>query len=317
MDETKVALTHAGSLAAEAILEKLPELGLEPDSVILLGDESIAGSKLGYKNTYLQVQDQQQYSFEDCALVLMPEYDDSIEAKLSNQDSLLVSHRIDSEEPAVFAASPDSDINISYTQPSVRLPGPELSCLMGVLPGLHQAFDISRCNLTFLQSAELRGKAAVDELAGQTVELLNGREAVPSVYPLQIAFNMFPVSQISGLSSDLSVLLGKSDISCIHQVVNVPVFHGLMVSVQLEFSKEVDLAACRAVLNAINGVHLSDADVSPISDCNQSFSCIVNQLEQAEDLPRSINFWMLADSMRYGLANNYVHVTDILLKSFL
>ena len=32
----RVALSHAGGLAAEAILEKLPETGITPDSLVLL-----------------------------------------------------------------------------------------------------------------------------------------------------------------------------------------------------------------------------------------------------------------------------------------
>lgn len=317
MDETRVALTHAGSPATEAILEKLPELGLAPDSLLLLGDETSVGSKLGYADTYLQVQDQQEYDFEDCGLVLMPEYDALIESKLSNLDALLVSHTVASDTAVVYADNPEAEINVSYTQPSVRLASPELSCLMGVLPGLHQAFDISRCNLVFLRSAESYGKAAVEELAGQTIELLNGREAVPSVYPLQIAFNMFPTSQMPHFDTDLMNLLGKSEISCIHQVVNVPVFHGLAISVQLEFDREVSLAESRAIINQMNAVQLSDLDASPISDCNQSFSCVISQLQGLENSTKCIRFWIVADPMRYGLANNYVHVTDILLKSFL
>ncbi len=317
MDDARIALTHADSLAAQAILEKLPESGLAPDSLILLGDESSAGTKLGYGDTYLQVQDQQDYSFEGCGLVLMPEYDASIESKLTSQDALLVSHTVDSDGAVVYAPNRDVEINVSYTQASVRLAGPELSCLMGVLPDLHQAFEISRCNLVFLRSAEASGKAAVDELAGQTIELLNGREAVPSVFPLQIAFNMFPASQISHLDADLVKLLGKSEISCIHQVTNVPVFHGLAISVQLEFANEVSLSESRAIFDKMSAVQLSDGYSSPISDCNQSFSCVINQLEGVENNAKSIHFWVVVDPMRYGLANNYVHVTDILLKSYL
>ncbi|MDH5354540.1 MAG: Asd/ArgC dimerization domain-containing protein [Gammaproteobacteria bacterium] len=317
MDGRLVALTHAGSFAAEAILEKLPETGLAADSLVLLGDDNVAGTKLGYGDTYLLVQDQREYSFKDCGLVLMPEYDSTIEARLSSLDTILVSHAINSDTEAIFAANRETGIKVSYTQSSIRLPGSELSCLMGVLPGLHRAFDISRCNLVLLRSAESNGKDAAKELAGQTVELLNGREAIPSIYPQQIAFNMLPASQMHNFDNDLLKLIGKSEISCIHQVINVPVFHGVAISVQLEFATEVSLEECRALLDKMNAVDLVDADTSPISHCNQSFSCVINQVEQAEGLPRSISFWMLADPMRYGLANNYVHVTDILLKSFL
>jgi len=317
MDETRVALTHAGSLATEAILEKLPESGLAPDSVVLLGNEASVGSKLAYADTYLTVQDQNDYSFAECALVLMPEYDADIEAKLAQLGALLVSHAITDGSPAVFARNAEVDLKISYTQPSVRLAGPELSCLLGVLPVLHKAFDLTEVNLVFLRSAESKGKTAIDELAGQTVALLNGREAIPAIYPQQIAFNLIPGESVPGLDEDLIEILGKCDIANIHQIINVPIFHGLAVSIQLKFALEVSVDACQKQINDLNGVQVVNTDASPISDCNQSFSCVINRLAQAQNQPKSIQFWMIADPMRYGLANNYVNVTDILLKSFL
>jgi len=317
MDQTLVALTHAGSVASEAILEKLPESGLAPDSVVLLGDDSSIGSRLAYADNYLEVHDPSDFSFSECALVLMPVYDGVIEETLSGLDALLVSHTIESDYPVVFAPDQDTEINVSYTQASVRVAGPELSCLLGVLPTLHKAFEITGINLVFLQSAESRGKPAIDELAGQAVALLNGREAIPEIYPMQIAFNTQPTLQYSKLDTDLPGILGNSEICCIHQVVDVPVFHGLTISVQLEFATNIDLEACRRLLNEIKDVQLIETDASPITDCNQSFSCVINRLVQGQKGGNTIQFWMIVDPMRYGLAKNYVNTLDILLKSFL
>jgi len=317
MEQTQVALTHAGSVASEAILEKLPESGLMPDSLVLLGDDSSIGSRLSYCDTYLEVQDPENYEFSDCALVLMPEYDAAIEQTVSSFDALLVSHTIESDSPAVFAANPDAAIKVSYTQASLRVAGPALSSLLGVLPALHKAFQITAMNLVFLQSADEKGRAAIDELAGQTVALLNGRDAEPRVYPLQVAFNTQPTGQIAKLDTDLPAILGNSEICCIHQVIDVPVFHGLTISVQLELAADVDLEACRQILSGIPKVQLIDTDASPITHCNQSFSCVINRLEQGRQGAKNIQFWMIVDPMRYGIANNYVNVSDILLKSFL
>ena len=317
MDQTQVVLTHAGSVASQAILEKMPESGLAPDSIVLLGDDSSIGTRLAYADNYLEVQDPSDFSFSDCAMVLMPEYDAAIEEALSSLDALLVSHAIESDYPVVFAPNSDAEINVSYTQGSVRVAGPELSCLLGVLPALHKAFEITNINLVFLQSAESRGKSAIDELAGQAVALLNGREAVSDIYPMQIAFNTQPTHQYTKLNADLPTILGNSEICCIHQVVDVPVFHGLTISIQLEFASNVDLEACKRLLKGIKDVQLIQTNASQITDCNQSFSCVINRLEQVQEKTNTIQFWMIVDPMRYGLAKNYVNVSDILLKSFL
>jgi aspartate-semialdehyde dehydrogenase len=313
----KIAITHASGLLAEAILEKLPELNLSPDLIVLLDDETHIGTRLAYGNGYLKVQDQLEYNYADCNLVLMLEYDQLLEEKLSSLDAILLSHTPQSDDQPVYALNADAGLDITYSQQSVKLPGAELGCLLGVLPTLHQSFPITHINTVLMRSAELRGKAGVDELASQTVALLNSREVAPQIYPLQIAFNLIPQASDSLFDRDLAGLIGDKSISCQHQVVDVPIFHGFSAAVQLTFESEVEIEACQSILKGINNVQIKSGSVSPISDCKQSFSCVINHLEQAPNQRNSLGFWMIADPIRYGLANNYANVTDILLKSFL
>ena len=317
MDTPRVAITHSSSLLAEAILERLSEINLSSELIVLLDDESHAGTRLAYGDSYLKIQNQYEYDYFDCGLVLMLEYDQLIEETLSNLDAILLSHRLQSDDQPVFAPNVDAKLNISYSQQSIKLADAELSCLLGVLPVLHQRFPITHINTVLMRSAELRGKAGIDELASQTVALLNSKEANPQVYPLQIAFNVIPGASDQIFNRDIADVIGSETIKCVHQIVDVPVFHGLSAAVQLTFLSEVDLSACQSILEGIKNVQLKSTVSSPISDCNQSFGCVISRLEQAPNQPKTLQFWMIADPIRYGLANNYVNITDILLKSFL
>lgn len=317
MQNFRVALTHAGGIASEAILEKLPETSIDTDSLILLGERESVGKRLSYADSYIEVREQATFDFGDCAVVLMPEFDASVESRIVYSDAVLVSHCLENTNPAIFVASPDSEVQLSYTQKSVRLCGAELSCVLGVLPHLHHEFGIDRVNMVFMQSAEVKGKSAIDELASQTISLLNGREAASSVYPAQIAFNLIPTSNDNQLNRDLVQILGKSDIVCVHQRIDTAVFHGFVASLQLELEKNVELEQVKSLFREINAVSVKDTYSSPISDCNQSFSCVINRLQLSQNQSNIVHFWMIADSMRYGLANNYVNMTDFLLKSFL
>jgi aspartate-semialdehyde dehydrogenase len=317
MIQRRIAMTHANSLLAEAILEKLPDSGITSDSIVLLDDESHIGVRLAYADSYLKIQDQQEYDYSDCALVLMLQYDRLIEEKLSNLDAILLSHRLQDNNRPVFAANADAKLDISYSQSSLKLADAELSCLLGVLPELHQNFSITHINTVLMRSAELKGKAGIDELASQTIALLNSKEVKPRVYPLQIAFNLIPATSDSCFNQDLAGLIGDDAIKCTHQVVDVPVFHGFSAAVQLIFDSEVDLQACQSILESIGNVKFEAAEASPISDCNRSFGCVINRLAQTPNQANTLQFWMIADPIRYGLANNYTKVADILLKSFL
>jgi len=311
-----VALSHAGGFASQAILEKLPESGITPDSLVLLDDESRAGSRYAFAGSYVKSANQYDFDLSNCAVLLMPEADSELEQAAKSQGCLLVSHRIQRDSPAVFCSN-GQNIEIAYSETSLRLAGPELSCLLPILLELDRLCPIRRVNATLMRSAEFYGKAAVDELASQTVNLLNAREVKAAVYADQIAFNLLPEPAESLITDDLGHILGKSSYSNQIQIISAPVFHGFVASIQLDFDANIALKTCKQRLSSLENVVVKNGPASQISDCNQSFNCVISLLEQLPKQSSSLQFWMIADSMRYGIANNYGNVTDFLLKSFL
>jgi aspartate-semialdehyde dehydrogenase len=312
----QIALSHASSVAAEAILEKLPESGITSDSLVLLDHQSNLGKRIAYGGSHLALLDQQQYDFSDCALLLMPQADPDLEAAALQQGCLLLSHDITDQRAPLFIGAGGVP-SISYSETQLRLAGPELSCLLPALTELDNLAGIAQLHVTLMRSTEFRGKAGIDELASQTVNLLSSREVEPSVYSQQIAFNLLPEATNAQLVADFRHFLGNSSCSIALQTVNVPIFHGLAAAVQIGFSDEVTREDCERRLSAVDSLTIKNTDSSPISDCNQSFSCVISHLQQAPNEPSNLQFWMVADPMRYGLANNYVNVADFLLKSFL
>jgi aspartate-semialdehyde dehydrogenase len=149
------------------------------------------------------------------------------------------------------------------------------------------------------------------------VNLLSSRDIEPVVYSQQIAFNLLPEATSPQVEADFRHFLGNSSCSIALQTVNVPVFHGFAAAVQIGFDVDVPLKDCERRLSALDKVTIKNTDSSPIADCNQSFGCVISQLKQTSNQPANLQFWMVADPMRYGLANNYVNVADFLLKSFL
>ena len=315
--EHVIALSHASGIAAEAILEKLPESGIKPESLILLDHESNIGKRLPYADGYLSLQDQYKFDLSGCALLLMPEADAEMESLALSQGCLLLSHALDSDSPALFVAEGGAPPELAYTQTSLRLAGAELSSLLPVLLELNRVELIEHINITLLRSAEFHGRDGVDELASQTINLLSSRAVEPGVFTQQIAFNLLPETTAPLIESDIRQFMGNNSYSVTVQTANVPIFHGLVAAVQLRFVSGVSLEDCKSRLDTLANVVVKKAPASPISDCNQSFSSVISQLEQAPNQPSGLQFWMITDPMRYGLANNYVNVTGFLLKSFL
>lgn len=312
-----IALSHASGLAAEAILEKLPESGIAPDSLVLLDRESNAGKRIQYAGKHRSLADQMQYDLSDCSLLLLAEADAELEALALQQGCLLVGDVGDADGPSVFVGPGSDEPSISYSASRLRLPGLEACCLLPSLIELDRLAGITSVQITLMRSAEFYGQAGIDELASQTVNLLNAREVETGVFAQQIAFNLLPQASDAVIVDDIRHHLGNSSCSLALQTVNVPLFHGFAAAVKVEFTDAVDLQTCRRGLEGLDGVSLKRSGASPINDANRSFSCTLTELEQVGEQPSNLQFWAIADPLRYGLANNYVNVLDFLLKSFL
>jgi aspartate-semialdehyde dehydrogenase len=313
----RFALSHASGIIAEAILEKLSESGVSPDSLVLLDEESRAGGRIAYAGRHLSVSDQAQYDLSQCALLLLTQAEPGLEAAALQQGCLLVSHAIDDNRPAIFVGAGSGDLDIAYSETRLRLASPELSCLLPSLIALDRLAGISRLQVTLLRSAEFRGKAGVDELASQTVSLLNARTIESRIFPRQIAFSLIPETTTPGLIADIRHYLGNSSYPLSVQTANVPLFHGFAAAVQLGLCAEASLDSCRECLGRLDQVTLTESLSSQEDDPAHSFCCALSLVEQAPNQPPNLQFWLSADAMRYGLANNYVNVLDFLLKSFL
>ena len=105
----------------------------------------------------------------------MTQADAELEAAALQQGCLLISH-VGADSDPLFSLQPTATSRqLAYSASRVRLPCAELACLLPTLIELDRLASISALHITLLRSAEFYGKAGVDELASQTVNLLSGR----------------------------------------------------------------------------------------------------------------------------------------------
>ncbi|MDQ7010569.1 MAG: hypothetical protein Q9M29_01985, partial [Mariprofundaceae bacterium] len=71
----KIAITHASGLLAEALLASMADSAIDSQQVVLLDQSALAGNRLAYGSTYLDVQDQLDFDYEDLMAVLLMEPD--------------------------------------------------------------------------------------------------------------------------------------------------------------------------------------------------------------------------------------------------
>jgi aspartate-semialdehyde dehydrogenase len=189
---------------------------------------------------------------------------------------------------------------------------------------------IEQVEITTLQAVSGRGKEGVEELASQTVALLNMRPVEPKLFTKQIAFNLYP--QIEPLESngysgeemkiirELRRLLGEQELSIHVTAVRVPVFHGHSAAVRVVLRHPFSVAQAAALLGKSASIAmLEDPNdpPTPVTEAAGKDVVWLGRLRQDLDDPHALGFWIVTDNLRKGGALNVVEAAEIVKKGYL
>lgn len=194
------------------------------------------------------------------------------------------------------------------------------------LKPLHDKAKIRRIVVTTFQSVSGTGKKAMDELAGQTVALLNFREVETSVYPYQIAFNCLPqidsflpggyTKEEMKMVDETRKILEDASIGITATTVRVPVFRCHGESINVEMERPLSANEARAVLSTAPGVVVFDdpaRQVYPLQiDVAGKDDVFVGRIREDESVRNGLNLWVVSDNLRKGAALNAVQIAELL-----
>jgi aspartate-semialdehyde dehydrogenase len=198
-----------------------------------------------------------------------------------------------------------------------------------VLHPLHQAAQIRRLVLTSFEPASGAGRAGVDELQQQTIDLMSGQGCETAVFPRRIAFNLIPQlgDILAGGSTRAEAvataairrLLGE-DIPTSMTRVYVPTFYGLGLAINVETTQPMEADEAHAALSTAPGLLLSEAvEVgsypTPADTVGEDVTCVGRIRSQSE--LNVIDLWATLDNSRKGSAVNAVQIAEILLREHL
>ena len=133
-------------------------------------------------------------------------------------------------------------------------PGQRMLCPSGLnlavaslLAGLTPA-GVESADITALLPACVHGRAAMDELAGQTTALFNLSETTTEVFDRRLAFNLLPASQDEHIAqgAELARLLEQDSPKCSVQTATAPMFFGATLAMSLRGAL-LDEAKARAI----------------------------------------------------------------------
>jgi aspartate-semialdehyde dehydrogenase len=204
--------------------------------------------------------------------------------------------------------------------------------MLVALKPLHDEAGITRINVATYQSVSGAGKEAVDELAHQTGELLNGRTVEAKVIAKQIAFNCVPqidkfldngyTKEEMKMFWETQKIMEDKTIRVNATAVRVPVFFGHSEAVHIETRRKLSAARARQLLENAPGITVMDEHVpggypTAATDAANHDTVYVGRIREDISHEQGLNLWVVSDNVRKGAATNSVQIAEILVREYL
>ena len=335
-----VAVVGATGAVGETMLSILAERRFPVGKVYPLASSRSAGKKVDFGGKQLTVEDLATFDFSKVQIGLFSA-GASISAEFAPKAAAAgcvvidntSQYRYDKDIPLVVPEVNPQAIADYTVRGIIANPNCSTIQMLVVLKPIHDAVGIERINVCTYQAVSGTGKEAIEELARQSADLLNGKGAVAcEVYPKQIAFNCLPhidVFQDNGYTKEemkmvweTRKIMGDESILVNPTAVRVPVFFGHSEAVHIETREKIGAEAVRKLLEKAPGVKVLDdrkdgGYPTAVTEGANNDPTWVGRIREDISHPRGINLWVVADNVRKGAALNSVQIAEILIKDYL
>ncbi|MEZ5491844.1 MAG: aspartate-semialdehyde dehydrogenase [Gammaproteobacteria bacterium] len=339
MKKYNVAVAGATGAVGEAMLSILEQRDFPVDQLYLLASERSAGSRIMFKGRQVMVQNLADFDFTQAQIGLFSA-GGSVSAEfapIAGAAGCVVidntSHfRYDDDIPLVVPEVNPEQIAAYTNRNIIANPNCSTIQMLLALKPIHDAARIKRISVATYQAVSGTGKAAIEELAKQTADLLNGRQATCEVYPKQIAFNALPhidtfldngyTKEEMKMCWETRKIFGDDSIQVSATCVRIPVFYGHSEAVQIETEKPLSDKEARRLLKAMPGVVVIDERKdggypTAVTDSVGQDAVFVGRIRQDISMENGLNLWVVSDNVRKGAALNSVQIAELLIKDYL
>jgi aspartate-semialdehyde dehydrogenase len=329
----KIAIVGASTLVGRELKDALSESPLAASNFKLLDEDEVQGQldQVGDEITFVQAIEPDAFDRVDFTFFCGAEdltrkhWRDALRAGSTVLD---LSGALD-QEAGVLVRAPwlgSEVVAADLFTPAVVPAHPAALALALVLERLQQAAPVRATFATLLEPASEFGRAALDELHQQTVNLLSFQSLPRSLYDAQAAYNL-----LAGLGEASKVNLGAVEARVRRhydalsagrwpelalQVVHAPVFHGHSFSIGIELERPAEIAA---IEEALSGGHLDlvleDTDSpSNLAATGQNDVLVRLRPEQGSRNSSQVSrlwLWAASDNLRLQAQNAVACALDL------
>jgi aspartate-semialdehyde dehydrogenase len=331
--EYRIGIVGASSLAGKELSEELASSSLAASDFVLLDVEDAAGQITAAADEVSFIQRLEASSFARMdfvffageAAVTKKHWQDARRAGASIVD---LTYALDGEKDVLVRAPWVTEVGngligekTAQKQPDLNTPAvvtahPVAVMLALVAARLQTKLTLTGVAATVMEPASEYGRAAMDELHQQTVNLLSFQTLPREQYDAQVSFNLLPelgeAAKITLRTTEQRIRqhyagLGDKLLPPLAlQIVQAPVFHGYVLSMLVEFGKAATVGEVEA---ALAGDHIDI--VSGVSDPPSNLSAagqediMVRVRKDSGDGEKGTRFWiwLAADNLKLAALN--------------
>jgi len=329
-----VAVVGATGAVGETMLAILEERDFPIAELVPLASARSAGSKIRFRGQDIVVRDLASFDPGGVDIALFSAGGGTSKEyapKFAAAGAIVVDNssafRYDADVPLVVAEVNPEAMKVV---PRGIIANPNCSTMQMVvaLAPIHRAVGIERINVCTYQSVSGGGRSAMEELGRQTAALLNGQDADPQRFPVQIAFNLIPhiddfmdngfTKEEMKLVWETRKILGDDNIMVNPTAVRVPVFYGHSEAVHIETRNKIGADAARQLLAHAPGVEVVDERApggypTPVTHASGRDPVYVGRIREDISHPRGLDMWIVSDNIRKGAALNAVQIAELWL----
>ncbi|HBC7345340.1 TPA: aspartate-semialdehyde dehydrogenase [Citrobacter koseri] len=330
-----IAILGATGAVGEALLETLAERQFPVGEIYALARNESAGEHLRYSGKSVIVQDVADFDWTQAQLAFFVAGAEASAAwveEATNAGCLVI------DSSGLFALEPDVPLVVPEVNPSVladyrnrnviAVANSLTSQLLASLKPLIDEGGLSRISVTSLLSASAHGKKAVDALAGQSAKLLNG---IPidedDFFGRQLAFNMLPllpdsegsVREERRIVDEVRKILQDDGLMISASCIQSPVFYGHAQMVSFEALRPLAAEEARDAFSRGEDIVLSEDTDFPtqVGDASGNPQLSVGCVRNDYGMPEQVQFWSVADNVRFGGALMAVKTAEKLVQEYL
>ena len=333
MKAQNIAIVGATGAVGVEILRVLERRNFPVASLKLLASARSAGKTLTFKGKPYPVEEVKTTSFKGVDIAFF-----SAGATRSREfiPAAKAAGAVVIDNSSAFRMDPNTPLVVPEVNPGdlrnhngvIANPNCTAAILAVAIWPIHQAAGIKKITVSTYQSASGAGAAAMQELEDQTRQVAEGKDVTKSVFPHQIAFNLFSHNtkvaengyneEENKVIEEMRKMFHAPELPVLPTCIRVPVLRAHSESVARELERPLSPEQARELLAKAPGIKIVDDPANnhfpmPL-EASGDLDVHVGRIRRDLTNPNGLALFVAGDQLLKGAAWNAVQIAEELAK---